>query len=186
MTDYYEQYEEELTPEEIEQNAELQLEEWRNQYTAVYLTEIEDVQIIWRGLSRAEFRKVVEAYEDEFERAEAVARLCVLDPQIEDWSNEIYAGVPEILARNILRESGFSEEDTKIQSLMTQYDGEMETFDNQVSCIIKEAFPDISLEAIEDWPLERTMWYLSRAKWTLKTFRGVNMEKEEEAPGQPG
>lgn len=181
----FQDYEEELTEEEMQRQADLQLEAWRKQYNTVYMTEIEDVQIIWRGLSRAEFRKVVDAYEDEFERAEYVARLCVLDPQIDDWSNEIYAGVPEILAQNILRESGFSPEDTKIERLMAEYDAEMRTFDNQVSCIIKEAFQDISLEEIENWPLEKTMWYLSRAKWSLQTFRNITLEKEEEMPGMP-
>lgn len=185
MNGYDEQFEEELTEEEIQLEADRQLEAWRLEYRAVFMTEIEGVQIIWRGLSRGEFRKIVATYDDEFERAEHVTRLCVLDPQIEDWSNEIYAGVPEILAQNILRESGFSEDDTKIERLIAEYDAEMQSFDNQVSCIIKEAFSDISLEEIENWPLEKTMWYFSRAKWSLATFRQLTLEKEEETPGMP-
>lgn len=172
-----------MTEEQIQEEIKRQLEEWKEIYTAVFVTQIEDFEIVWRGLSRSEYKKVMEYYEDEFERAEYVCRICVLEPVIEDWSQEIYAGVPETLAQNILHESGFSEDSSKMDSLMLYHDQEMRRFDNQVSCIIKEAFQDISLEEIEDWPLEKTMWYYSRAKWTLQTFRGITLEKEEEIPG---
>lgn len=176
---------EEPTEEEIEQEMNRQLEAWREEYTAVYVTEIEDIQIVWRGLSRSEYRKVMESYEDEHERAEYVCRICVLNPIIDDWSNDIYAGVPDVLTQNILRESGFSNDSTKIDELMEQYDAEMRSFDNQVSCIIKEAFQDIPLEEIENWQIEKTLWYYSRAKWTLQQFRGITLEKEEQVPGVP-
>jgi hypothetical protein len=181
--DYENMTEEQLEELRLEEEMKLQLEAWKDEFTAIFVTEIEDIQIIWRGLSRSEFRKVMEYYEDEYERAEYVCRVCVLDPYIEDWNSDIYAGVPETLSENILRESGFTQDGSKIEYLMNYYEQEMTTFDNQVSCIIKEAFQEISLEEIDDWPLEKTMWYYSRAKWSLKTFRNIELEREEEVPG---
>ena len=90
------------------------------------------------------------------------------------------AGVIQTLSMQILQESGFGNVSTgKIQALMDKYDSEMYSFQHQVSCIITEAFPDLNIEDVENWPLEKTIWYYSRAKYKLEQLRGVEIVQEE-------
>lgn len=168
--------------EQLEQEFKLQLEQWREQYHAIYISEINDIEFIWRGLSRAEYRKAIEWYDDDYERAEYVCRLCILDPEVIDWASEIPAGIPETLTQHILEESGFTETSRKVIELRNMYDAEMNKFENQVSCMIREVYDEFTLDEIENWPIEKTMWYFSRAKWVLTTLRGVALEEEEESP----
>lgn len=157
-----------------------QIEDWKDEYYgAVYVTEIGDISFIWRGLSRAEFKKANDYFIDDYERAEYVCRQCVLYPFIEDYSIDMFAGIPETLTGFILKESGFTMTTVEIDNQIFQYEQEMRTFDNQISCVIKEAFSDISIEEIENWQFEKTLWYYSRAKWILENLRGVTLEKEE-------
>lgn len=50
--------------------------------------------------------------------------------------------------------------------------------DNQITCIINEAFPQFDIEEIENWDVERTAKYLSRAEWKLQNFRGATFNEE--------
>lgn len=173
---------------EQEQAYKHQLEAWREEYFgAVYVMEIGDQQYIFRGLSRAEYKKSMDWYDDDYERAEYVCRQCVLHPEIDDYSEEIYAGVPEALVKEILRESGLTLSIKEMDYEIAVREQEMQTFDNQVSCIIKEAFPEIAIEDIHNWQFQKMMWYYVRAKWMLETFHGVSLEREEQAniPGLP-
>lgn len=177
---------EQLSPEQTER-FKRQIEIWKEEYySAVYVTEIGDYEYIWRGLSKAEFRKATDWFEDDYERAEYVSRTCVLYPEIEDWSLDMYAGVPEVLTEQILRESGFTLTRKEVDAKIFGYEQEMMTFDNQVACVIKEAFSDISIEEIENWQFDKTMWYYARAKWTLENLRGLTLEREEVIPQVPG
>lgn len=163
------------------------LDQWKQEYGAVYLTEIEGIPFIWRELSRAEYKRVLEFSEDESEREEFVCQLCVLDPIIDDYSHDIYAGVPEVLAKHIAVESGVTSDTTKLDRLMAEGERDMMTFDNQIGCIIKEVFTEFTMEEIENWGLEKTMWYYARAKWMLEVLRGIKLEKQtqEQIPGLP-
>lgn len=165
----------------------LMIEQWKEEYYGnVYSTEIEDMGFIWRGLTRAEYKKALEWYEDDFDRAEYVCRQCVLYPEIDDWADEMYAGIPETLTENILKQSGFTLTSKELDGRIFKLEQEMMTFDNQISCIIKEAFPDIALEEIEDWQFEKMLWYYSRAKWTLENLRGLEIKREEQQDQSQG
>lgn len=175
-----------FTPEEQEEFKK-QIEEWKDQYYgAVYVQEIGDVAYIFRGLTKAEYRRANDYYEDDYDRAEYVCRQCVLHPENTDYSLDMAAGVPELLTEEILKVSGFTLSQKELDVKMYQYEQEMTTFDNQIACVIKEAFPDISLETIENWQFEQILWYYSRAKWVLETLRGLTLEREEATiPGLP-
>lgn len=162
-----------------------QLEEWKDKYFgAVFITEINDTAYIWRGLSKAEFNKANEYFSDDYDRAEFVCRSCVLYPEIDDFSIDMHAGVPETLTEQILKESGFSLTIKELDNQIAQYERQM-TFDNQITCVIKEAFPDIPFEEIENWQFQKVLWYYARAKWTLETLRGLTLEREDnnDVPG---
>lgn len=181
--EYLEQY----SPEERE-NFKRQIEAWKDEYYgAVFVTEIGDIAYIWRGLTKAEFTKANEYFEDDYERAEFVCRQCVLYPELEDYSLDMDAGIPETLTEDILRESGYTLNSKELDSKIFEYEQKMTTFDNQITCIIKEAFQDISLEEIENWQFEKMIWYYARAKWTLENLRGITLQREEQStvPGVP-
>lgn len=171
---------ENLQEQLLDDEAKRQLEIWKEQYQAVWLTEINDIYFVWRGLTRAEYRKALEYYPDDFERSEYVCRLCVLDPVDVDYSADIYAGVPETLAEDILKESGFLSDSTKIEELIAKHEQEMQSFQNQISCIIVAAFPALNIEDVENWSLEKTIWHYSRATWILKEIKGVALVPAEE------
>lgn len=157
-----------------------QIEEWKEQYFgSVFVSEIKDIEFIWRGLTKAEFKKAQEWFTDDFDRAEYVCKTCVLYPEVEDWGTDIPAGIPEALTLDILRESGFTSTTAEVDARIAKYEQEMLTFDNQITCVVKEAFPDIPIEEIENWQFDKILWYYSRAKWILETLRGIKLEKQE-------
>jgi hypothetical protein len=164
----------------MDREAQLKLEKWKDKYQNVYTTDIEDIIFTWRELSRAEFKKAMEYYpDDDYDRAEYVSRLCVLDPEDFDYSEGEYAGIPEVLTQYILQESGFADGSGKLKQLMDKYENEMQSFENQVSCVIVECFPHLSIEEVEAWSMEKTIWYFSRAKWMLEVLRGTKLEQQE-------
>lgn len=168
-----------ISDEEI-QKIKLQIEQWKDEYGSIYITEFEDGStFIWRPLSKREFDKAMEYYEDPLERAEYVCRLCVLDPTDIDYSNDMIAGIPEILTENILRESGFTADSKKVEELMAKYEQEMNLFSNQIPCVIVEAFPYFDIQEVESWTLDKMIWYYSRAKWVLEVLRGIELVQEE-------
>lgn len=161
-----------------------QLEKWKEQYGQIFVTEIKDQAFIWRLLTRKEFKMAQELYDDPYEQNEFVCRKCVLQPQIEDYSVDIYAGIPDLLAHQILSASGFLDAN-ELKNKMRMYDAEMNLFDHQIPCIIKEAFPDIDLEEIESWTWDKTLWYLSRAKFVLTTLRQIPIQFQEQDANMP-
>lgn len=168
--------------EEELQEIKLVIEEWKDQYGSIYMTEFDDDStFVWRTLSKREFERAMDYYEDPFERAEYVCRLCVLDPDPKDvdWSLDLVAGIPEVLTENILRESGFSSGSDKVSELLEKYEAQMQTFDNQMPCIIAEAFNGLNIEEIESWPIDKIVRYYSRAKWIIETLRGIDLVREE-------
>lgn len=164
--------------EDMPLEVQLQIEAWKDEHQSVFVAEINDTWFIFRGLSRAEFNKAIEYYKDDYERAEYVCRLCVLDPAEFDYSEDDYAGIPETLAQMILKESGFVDGSDKIKTLLDQYDQEMQSFEHQIACVVAEVYPQFTLEEIGEWSMEKTLWYFSRAKWTLATLRGVELKQE--------
>lgn len=169
------------TPEQ-EQAFKLQVEEWYAEFGEIYTTELNEVVFVFRGLSLAELRRANKLYEDAHDRAEYICRMCVLSPFIEDYSLEIYAGIPDVLCQTILDESGYGEDASKINALIYKSEQEMEQAENRIPLIIKEVFQDIPLEAIENFPIEKLIYYYSRAKWTLENLRGITLTNGEDEP----
>lgn len=177
MSDYPIQF---PTPED-EMSFKMQVEEWYEQHGEIYFTEIEDAIFVYRGITQAEFKKAMKLYKDDHEREEYVCRMCVLEPVIDDYSLEMYAGYPTILCGQILEESGFTNDPTKIKTLEWEAKKEIQEHPQiQVQLIIKEAFQDISFEEIEGWPIEKVMSYYAKALWLLEHLRGIKITSEEE------
>lgn len=164
-----------------------QMTEWAKKHGPLFVVQIEDYEFLCREITRAEYREITDTIEDEYEKEEQVCRLCLLCPEEIEFEDH-YAGLPNAMASKILEESGFGESGAgKVKALMEKYKSEMDDFMNQVSCIIHEAFPMLDLEEIENWSLEKTLWYFTRAEWKMKTFRGFGQQDtgEGEVQGDP-
>lgn len=168
----FENYEDEVSFKE-------QLLEWSEVYGKVYAIEINDVVFFFRLLSKKEMELAKEVYSDEYDRTEYICKTCVIEPVIDDYSLDIFAGVPEVLCRSILEESGYTNTD-KVSLMIAKWEKKMENVENQLPLVIKEAFQDIPVTEIESWPMEKVAEYYVKAKWLLENLRGLELVKNED------
>jgi hypothetical protein len=125
---------------------------------------------VFRALSRDEYSQLQQGGLDD---EAGICRLAVVWPKDVDWEH-ISAGIPNQLAPYILDISGFGERQVAV-GLLESYRQEMDDFGFQVQGVIAAAFPYLSLEEINSWPMDRQLYYLSRAEWILKTTRGIDV-----------
>ena len=93
-----------------------ELNQWREEYGEIYLSDIGDDTFIWRLLTRAEFKEVANKQAGPYEREEQYCALCTIWPENYDFMSGLgKAGVPSILAEEILTKSGFKPNHVPIQ-----------------------------------------------------------------------
>jgi hypothetical protein len=97
------------------------VKEWKSLYGDVYITSISfDKHIVWRTLSRVEYKQIVKKMENliqsgEMSSAEAnmwneetISELCILFPEMNSNSmSSTLAGLPSLIAQEVLEASGF-------------------------------------------------------------------------------
>lgn len=94
------------------------INEWKEEYRAIYKTDIADETIIWRTITRKEYIEVM-SMESEleelliFERELAIAKACILFPEDSTELLDSFAGVAEVIARECMNKSGFGENKTE-------------------------------------------------------------------------
>lgn len=143
-------------------------EEHRN----VFMIEIEGIVFFYRSLGRSEWKKIIQNEElSEWEKQDIVCSVCTLWPENFDF-NECSAGMPDILCKKILQNS-FLDSVASRKNVLSYYRNEMFDLENQITCVINEAFPQFDIEEIETWDIEKTTKYLSRAEWKLHNLRGL-------------
>lgn len=171
------------TPETIDIN-ELYVQ-FATQYDNVFICQIESHIFIYRALGRAEYKDIMQNSDfSDLDKEEMLCMQCLLypDPNTFDWKT-CDAGIPTELSKHILRYSYLDSFERRF-ILRDIYRLEMQELDNQITCLIHEAFPSFSLEEIESWDVQRTTKYLTRAEWKLKNFHHFNFE-ETELPADP-
>lgn len=185
----YENYEEwEQDIEEEEQEEEFQqvdyslLRELKEKYFDIYQVELMGAIITFRALSFREFANIRDSHLEREEQEEEICKMTVLDPLFEDWNVEMHGVVPQLLCRQILYHSGLSPDSS---DEIKQYRTEQKmiinnTIEEQIACVIKEAFPNFELEEILNWSIRKMCWYEARALWTLKTMRGIEFDDSNE------
>ena len=149
------------------------------QYDNVFIFQADDKVFIYRSLGRGEWKKIMDDKRfNDFQKEEIVCNQCLLypDPDEIDWDKED-AGIPSQLASDILTHSYLNSVE-KRKALQNYYRSEMLDLDNQITCVIQEAFPMLDLEEIESWDVDKTTKYLSRAEWKLHTLRGLQFQTE--------
>lgn len=151
------------------------IEELQEQYDTIFWEKIEDNMFIYRPLKRSELKALENATDKNvFEKEEIICTCCTLYPDDFDFS-DCDAGIPTILNKSILRDSFCDSVESRI-NVINYYRQEMYEFDNQITCLINEAFPQFDIEEIEEWDIAKTSKYLSRAEWKLVNLRGANID----------
>ena len=143
-------------------------------YRNVFGIELDGNVYFYRAIGRSEYREILQDPRfDDYKKEEIICSQCLLypDPDTIEWDN-MPAGVPTELEKAILKES-FLDSVEHRRTLHEYYRAEMYDIDNQITCIINEAFPNIDIEEIERWDVEKTTKYLSRAEWKLHSLRGI-------------
>lgn len=143
----------------------------KDEYTDVFMFQIENQVFLYRQLGRKDYKDLVELEITDYEKEEILCKTCVLYPENYDF-DECDAGIPTHLAKAILKNSFLDSLESR-ELLIRVFRQEMYELDNQVTCLIHEAFPEYDIEEIETWDLQRTAKYLSRAEWILANLRGA-------------
>lgn len=168
---------------------------FKKKYRNVFIYEVDGEIFIYRSLGRKEYRDILSDNRfNDFEKEELICDTCLLypDPDSFDWDS-VDAGIPTELMKAI-RKNSYLDDKKSRRSILDFYRSEMYDLDNQITCIINEAFPQFDIEEIDEWDVERSMKYLTRAEWKLANLRGLQFkeadgefygeEAEEEIPRQ--
>ena len=152
-----------------------------DEYRNVFILQLENNVMIYRAIGRKAYKDILLNKElTDLQKEEVICRECLLypNPDTFDWEN-CDAGIPTQLRKAILKNSYLeSIEDREL--LKKYYRSEMYDLDNQITCMINEAFPNIDIEEIENWDVEKTMKYFTRAEWKLHNLRGISFIDPEE------
>lgn len=144
----------------------------KEQHRNVFIFQADSQIFIYRSLGRSEYRKILtDDRFDDMAKEELICQICTLWPDNYDY-DECDAGIPTILMQAIIKNSFLDGEESR-RGVLDYYRKEMWDLDNQVTCIINEAFPNFDIEEIEAWDIDRTTKYLSRAEWKLHNLRGL-------------
>ena len=125
------------------------IEKFKEKYKNIYLYQFEDTGFIYRSIGRKEYSDLAlnESITDE-DKEEEICKLCVLFPKDYDFENCEEAGLPTILANEIVENSYLSKENR--DKVMAYFRHEMYNLDNQINCVILSAFQHLKLEEDEN------------------------------------
>lgn len=143
---------------------------YSDKYDVVHHTQINGEDYIFRILGRREYKKILynEDY-TELDMEDDICKTCVLWPEDLDL-DDVHAGTPTELCKNIL-ENSFLDDITSTLRLLEYYQDEMNDLENQMICIISEAFPSYTLEEIESWNNLKFCKMFSRAEWKFNNLK---------------
>lgn len=161
--------------EEKEENLEQIYERLTDQYDQVFMHEFEDYGVfMFKPLGRKDFREIrdTDIIED-YEKEEIICEQCVLYPENFDYENCDEAGLPTQLAQIILDKSLLKDSKQMTKAIHFFRDKIYESLDEQITCIIHEAFPEYKIDEIANWDVMKTAEYMTKAEYILHNLRGV-------------
>ena len=163
----------------VEQDLDIlqRIEDLKEIHRTIYWIHIDGQIYVYKPLGRKDHKEISEDEEmDNISKEDEVVKRCLLYPTDLDIDN-IEAGIIQKLFNTIIENSYLKDIETRT-AVMDYFRSEMFEFQEQVTCIINEAFPQYDIEEIENWGIERTAKYLSRAEWKLQNFRGATFNHE--------
>lgn len=155
------------------------IEDLKQIHKTIFWDHINGQIFIYKPLGRKDHKEIIEDEEmDNYAKEDEVIKRCLLFPKANDFDiDNTEAGVIAKLFKIIIDNSYLTDIATRT-AVMDYFRSEMFDFQEQVTCIINEAFPQYDIEEIENWGIERTAKYLSRAEWKLQNFRGATFNYE--------
>lgn len=170
-----------LTKEEV-LNLELEsikdknaLYELKKEHGDLYVTNVSGIEFIFRLLTLKELELIQDTFNDTSEINEKICSETIINPIIEDWSDEIYAGFPDSLANSIIKASMLQESETnQLIQLLRQNQYKLDnSFFLQIPLIINNTFPYIKVEEVETWALPKQMEWIAKASWVGVNYKGL-------------
>lgn len=154
----------------------------RQDYKTLYTYQFEDKIFIYRPVGRKEYKDLfINDAVDDATREEYLCQICVLYPQNFDFSDCDEAGLPTTLAFEITKNSYLSQE--RRDKVLNYFRQDMYDLDNQMTCLILEAFPNLDMETVENWDIETTCKYYARAEWILHNLHGIQFKEKDPNAG---
>lgn len=151
----------------------------KKNHKTLYTHQFGDEIFIYRPVGRKEYKDLFLNKElDDASKEEILCNLCVLFPKNYDFANCDEAGLPTILSDEIIKNSYIAPD--KRSAVLNYFRKDMYDLDNQINCMIMEAFPNLDLETIENWDVETTCKYYSRAEWILHNLHGLQFKEKDE------
>lgn len=145
-------------------------------YRSIYWTIFEGETYIYKALGRRDFKNIVSNENLSIEdKKDEIIKACIVYPEDFDI-DDCVAGLINVLYSKII-EISYLDSDESRTGVIEYYRQDMYSLDNQITCLINEAFPNFDIEEIENWDLERTAKYLSRAEYKLQNFRGFEFNE---------
>lgn len=155
------------------------LAEYAEQYDVIHHVRIDDEDFIFRILGRHEYKKIVNTPgATEMDMEDMVCDTCLLYPEDYDFDNAP-AGLPRELSEMILENSFLDGVESTLR-LLDHYKEEMEELENQMICIISEAFPAYTIDEIESWNNLRFCKMFSRAEWKFNNLKDAEIKDVSE------
>lgn len=148
----------------------------QDEHGTIYWNTLDGEIFIYRPLGRLEYRQLINADITDIEKEDMICKACLLFPTDFNF-DDCPAGIPKQLNDLILKNSFLDSLESK-KLVVAYHRAEMTEFDNQITCIINEAFPNIDIEEIESWDMSKTAKYLSRAEWKLNVLRQIPIDYE--------
>lgn len=154
------------------------LTEFKKNYRNVYIYQFDNKIFIYRAVGRKEYTNLILNQNlSDPEKEEVLCKICCLYPVNFDFENCEEAGIPTSLAKEIVKNSYLSKENR--EKVLQYHRSEMYDLDNQINCIIMSAFPNLSLDEIENWDVVTACKYYSRAEWILHNIKGVPLREKD-------
>lgn len=159
-------------------------ESYLDKYNQVFIEDYgESGTFIFHTLGRSDFKQLRDTDAvNNCDKEEIICEQCVLYPENYDFANCDEAGLPTKLAKSILEKSMLKSSDQLTGAIHYYRDKLRDELDEQITCIIHEAFPEYTIKEIGNWDVVKTADYYTRAEYILNNLRGVPLVPVNDAP----
>lgn len=141
----------------------------KKEYYSIFATSVGHSFFIWKPLTRTEYDIIIRSSAgDNSLKEEMVCQFAVLHPKI---NFSLYkAGIPGVLAPQIIEESGFGSVYKTYSHLANSRNAVLSSFTSQAEIVIASAFPQYSFENMKTWNIEQLLDMVARAEWKLNVI----------------
>lgn len=147
------------------------------EYGNICFAQYDNEIYIYKLLNRKSYKNLISNPNlSQIEKEDEVCKECILWPR--DFNPDDYdAGMPTYLYEQIMENSFLTGVKDMILLIETCRE-ETEKLDSQMCCIINEAFPNYSIEEIEEWDMIKFCQMFTKAEWKLKNLRSMAFETD--------